>query len=132
MSREFLPPRRQSQTVAHVRPCDAKRFCRIVPKYFITAARFEDGRLGEVFVSSNRPTTEVADIVRDASVILSIAFQYGVPLDVLRHSITRTNDGSAASIIGEVLDVLGGLEGSDDAPAGTDAPRPSPVLEGAV
>jgi len=47
-------------------------------------------------------------IARDAAVLLSIAIQHHVPLDILRHAITREQDGSASSIIGKVVDELSG------------------------
>jgi hypothetical protein len=33
--------------------------------------------------------------------------QFGVPIDTMRHAITREQDGSPSSIIGAVLDQLG-------------------------
>jgi hypothetical protein len=38
--------------------------------------------------------------------LLSIAIQHRVPLDILRHAITREQDGTASSIIGKVVDEL--------------------------
>jgi ribonucleoside-diphosphate reductase alpha chain len=75
-------------------------------EYYIGFGRFADGSLAEVFVSCSHPTTELADTIRDASVLLSIALQYGTPLAVLRAAITRNHNEGAASLIGEVLDVL--------------------------
>ena len=48
----------------------------------------------------------MADVIRDASIIISLALQHGVHIDTLRHSITRLNDNSAASIIGAALDLI--------------------------
>ena len=43
---------------------------------------------------------------RDAAIVLSIAVQYGVPLEPIRHAVTRNADGSPSSIIGAVLERL--------------------------
>jgi len=48
----------------------------------------------------------MADVIRDASIIISLALQHGVDINTLRHSITRLNDNSAASIIGAALDLV--------------------------
>lgn len=43
---------------------------------------------------------------RDASIMCSIALQYGVPAEVLRHAIGRNSDGSAAGPLGKLLDLI--------------------------
>lgn len=66
-----------------------------------------DGRTGEVFVTGAKIGSAMEAIARDAAVIISIAMQHGVPIDTMRHAITREQDGSPSSIIGAVLDQLG-------------------------
>ena len=100
MIRHVLPNRREnSETIRYVRNGGTA-------EYFITFWCFANGELGEVFVSSDRPTSELADTIRDGAVLLSIALQYGTPLAVLRAAITRNHNECASSLIGEVLDVL--------------------------
>lgn len=72
----------------------------------VTTGYYADGTLGEVFVSAPKAGSSMEAIARDAAVLLSIAIQHRVPLDILRHAITREQDGSASSIIGKVVDVL--------------------------
>ncbi len=66
-----------------------------------------NGAVGEVFISSPKVGSGMEAIARDAAVLLSIAIQHHVPLDTMRHAITRNQDGSPATVIGAVLDQLG-------------------------
>ena len=59
-----------------------------------------------MFIASNRPSSPIADVYRDASVLLSIALQCGTPLTELSAAITRLTNGEPASLIGAVLDEL--------------------------
>jgi hypothetical protein len=43
---------------------------------------------------------------RDGAVVASIALQYGVPLEVIRHALMRNRDGSACGPLGAALDLL--------------------------
>jgi hypothetical protein len=60
----------------------------------------------EVFVHSSKNTSAYEAIARDAAIVVSIAFQYGVPLEVLRAGVTRDDEGEPASLMGKVLDEL--------------------------
>jgi hypothetical protein len=74
--------------------------------YYVTHGMFASGEAAEIFISGNKPTSETAQIVSDAGVILSIALQSGASLDVLRHAVARNRDGSPVTIIGAALDVV--------------------------
>lgn len=100
MIREPLPARRRAELVTlEVNGS---------PFYEVGIGRYDDGRLAEVFISCVRPTSESAEVARDAAVLISIALQFGVPVETMQGAITRVSDGSAASIIGRVLDLLDG------------------------
>lgn len=60
----------------------------------------------EVFISGTKAGSEVEATARDGAVLLSIALQYGVPLDVMRGAITRDQNGAPSSIIGAVVDQI--------------------------
>lgn len=74
--------------------------------FAVTVGYYPDGRIGEVFVNGAKAGSEVEAVTRDGAVILSIALQYGVPLDTIRHALTRDHDGSPSTIIGAVVDRL--------------------------
>jgi ribonucleoside-diphosphate reductase alpha chain len=97
--RSMLPQRRPSETFAirhggHNTP------------FYITVGYYPDGRVGEVFVAGGKAGSEVESIARDSAVLLSIAMQFGVPLETIRHAITREQNGSPSSIIGAVVERL--------------------------
>lgn len=98
-TRRLLPQRRRAETlVLHHGP---KRTA-----FAVTIGRYDDGAIGEVFVSGAKAGSETEAIARDGAVLLSIALQHHVPLEVMRRAITRETNGLASTIIGAVLDKL--------------------------
>jgi hypothetical protein len=97
MTRRRLPNRR----AAELYDLEFKR-----GRYAIGVSRFPDGNLAEVFIHSGKASSNLADIARDAAVTLSIALQFGTPADAIRAAVTREVDGSAAGIVGAVLDFI--------------------------
>ncbi len=103
MSRERLAQRRLSETV------ESEQHGMVLLGGF---SRFNDGRLAELFLSAGKPGSAADIIASDAAVILSIALQYGAPLDVIRHALQKLPNGKAAGPIGHLLDLIeGGLDG---------------------
>jgi len=49
---------------------------------------------------------------RDAAVAVSLALQFGVPMGILQRAMGRELDGTPASPIGKLLDII--MEGEDD------------------
>jgi hypothetical protein len=95
--RERLPNRRATETIE----LEHAGF-----RFLASVGRFHDGRLAEVFISSPKSGSDMAAAARDASIVASIAFQFGVPPAVIRHGLGRNSDGSAASPLGTLLDKL--------------------------
>jgi hypothetical protein len=95
--RRRLPDRRQAETleleVGGLR-------------YTCTLGRFPDGQVGELFLSNNKSNSSADVSARDAAVVASIALQYSVPIDVLRHALTRDARGKASGPLGAALDLL--------------------------
>jgi hypothetical protein len=50
--------------------------------------------------------TAVEASARDAAIVASLAFQYGVPLVTLQQALTRNGDGSPSSPLGRLVDLL--------------------------
>jgi hypothetical protein len=65
-----------------------------------------EGGIGEVFISGAKAGSEVGAVARDGAVLLSIAIQFGVPLETIQHALTREANGAPSTIIGEVVDRL--------------------------
>src|SRR5215204_3678960 len=97
VEREVLPSRRAAET----------RTIRVNGTvYQMTSSRYPDGRLAEIFLTANKTGSQVDMAARDAAVVASIACQFGVPMDVLRHSLSRDARGLATGPLGTALDIL--------------------------
>jgi hypothetical protein len=93
--RERLPNRRTAETVA---------FEHGGASFTMTAGRYRDGRLGEVFINAAHANSALDFLASDAAILASLALQYGVPLDEIRHALKRDARGQPASPIGSALD----------------------------
>lgn len=78
----------------------------------------------EVWINVSKSGTQSETLARDSAVILSIALQYGVPIQDLRHAVMRDLDGVASGPIGRLLDIIDA--GDTGEAVLSDAPRPSP------
>jgi hypothetical protein len=94
-ARHRLPNRRPSITTA---------FERDGSKYEMTVGYYPDGRTGELFLSGDRANSLLDFLMSDAAIVVSLALQYGAPLDEIRHALKRNSRGDAASPIGAALD----------------------------
>jgi hypothetical protein len=74
--------------------------------YAVTLGFYEDGSLGEVFISGGKSGEAVEAIARDGAVLLSLALQYGARIENMASAITRDGQGEPSSIIGAVIDRL--------------------------
>ena len=75
-------------------------------RYTATIGRFPDGRIGEIFLSNTKPSSQSDVNARDAAVATSLAFQFGCPLETLRRALLRDSQGRAASPLGASLDFV--------------------------
>jgi hypothetical protein len=75
-------------------------------RYTATIGRFSDGTAAEIFLTNGKAGSDSDTAARDSAVVASIALQYGVPLDVIRHALMRNRDGSASGPLGRALDYL--------------------------
>lgn len=74
--------------------------------YKIGFGRAEDGIVKEIFINCGRSGEQAETLARDSAVLLSIALQYGVPVEAIKKSITRNVDGSPTGPIGAIIDLL--------------------------
>jgi ribonucleoside-diphosphate reductase alpha chain len=74
--------------------------------FTLSVGFYENGRVGEVFISSTKPGSPIAALALDAAVILSIALQYSADLEVIRAALTKDHDGSPATLVGSALDAI--------------------------
>jgi hypothetical protein len=97
--RTRLPNRRASQQFAFT--CNDLN-------YIATVSFFSDGTLSEIFLGNAKAGSHSDSAAKDSAVVCSIALQFGVPLDTIRHALLRDSRGVAASPLGAALDVLAG------------------------
>lgn len=87
MSRERLPDRRAVETVALEH--DGRR-------WRASFGRLVDGRIGEIFIDSERETTPVAEMAREAALLASLCLQHGASLETPRHTLSSRGAGPIA------------------------------------
>jgi hypothetical protein len=74
--------------------------------YTATVARFDDGRIGELFLSSHKNNSQADTAARDAAIAFSFAVQHGADPEVIRSALCRNVDGSASGVLGAALDII--------------------------
>ena len=100
-ARERLPDRRPHEVIA-VRHGGFD--------YRAGVGRFDDGRLGEIFLTAAKTGTLIDGWAHDAAIVVSIALQHGAAPETIRHALGREHDGGPATAIGLVLDILANEE----------------------
>ncbi len=83
------------------------------PSVTVGLGYYDDGRVGEVFMTSRKIGTAFDAECADAAVLVSIALQHGISASSLYHSMNRTPQGEPVSVIGRVL--AGIIESEKDA-----------------
>lgn len=102
MTRELLPNRRLSETIRFA----VERRDRSPQTYFATVGYYDDGRIGEVFLSTGKAGSDVDIATRDAAIAFSFALQHGCSLDAARAAFCRDETGGAEGPLGALLDLL--------------------------
>ena len=97
MIRRTLPQRRAGETF------DLRFWSQ---NFAVSVGFYPDGTPGEVFIDGGKTGQDIQSTARDAAVVLSLALQYGAPVETIRHAVTRNGSGEAASILGEIVDRL--------------------------
>jgi hypothetical protein len=78
--------------------------------YVASFSRFDDGRIGEVFLQDRKPASQSDANARDSAIAASLALQYGCPLEVLRRALLRDAQGRASTPLGAALDLISAAE----------------------
>ncbi len=76
---------------------------------------YNDGALGEVFVTGAKIGSAVDIAVRDAAVLLSLGLEHGCPPAVFRNAMKRDSEGRPEGPIGTLLDTLDLADGREGA-----------------
>jgi hypothetical protein len=97
IARRRLPDRRESETFTL--ECGGLA-------YVATVSHFDDGRLGEIFLTGHKVGTDTDTAARDSAVVCSIALQFGADVETIRKSLCRDARGQAGGPLGVALDRL--------------------------
>jgi hypothetical protein len=62
--------------------------------------RFEDGKLGEVFINTHKAGTAIDTLLKDSAVLLSVALQYGADPVALRSALSPS--GPLAAVLNHI------------------------------
>lgn len=92
MMRERLPNRRKAETIA---------FEHGGRRWTLTAGRFADGRIAEIFLDTPKASA-IGELAADAAIIASLALQSGCPLETLRHALAERRSGPLGAALGLV------------------------------
>lgn len=98
-ARAALPGRRETETFELQHGGQNTQFT-------ISVGRYRDHRIGEVFISGGKTGSDFEAIARDGAILLSLALQHGVPLELIKRAITREGNGEPSTIVGAVVDRL--------------------------
>ena len=74
--------------------------------YIVGVGFFPDDTPAEIFISTAKSGSHAETAARDGAILCSIALQYGAPLAVLRHAMTRSAAGVASGPLGAALDLI--------------------------
>ncbi len=78
-----------------------------------TYSTFESGSVAELFIATNKAGSDLDACVRDLGVTASLALQFGCSVETLSHALLRNADGSAATPLGQALDIITEQEGEE-------------------
>jgi hypothetical protein len=75
-------------------------------QFTASVSRYDDGRIGEIFIDNHKAGSAVGTLVRDAAICFSIAVQCGADAEVIRAALCRDSQGRAMGPLGAALDLL--------------------------
>ena len=74
--------------------------------YIATLSQFDDGRLGEIFLTNTKAGSAADTAARDSAIAFSIAVQFGADIETIRRALCRDARGNASGPLGVALDLL--------------------------
>lgn len=74
--------------------------------YLATVSFSGDGKLAEIFITNAKAGSHSDSAAKDSAVVCSIALQFGIPLETIRHALLRDASGRPSSPLGAALDTI--------------------------
>ena len=79
--------------------------------YTATISRFANGDLAEIFIGNHKQGNAADLAARDAGILISLCLQHGCPVETSARAISRNGNGTAAGVVGAVVDrIIGNLK----------------------
>ena len=72
--------------------------------YTATVSHFANGEPAEVFIANHKRGNASDLAARDAGLLISLCLQHGCAAETIAHAISRNSNGTAAGVVGAVLD----------------------------
>ena len=72
----------------------------------VTFGRYDDGRIGEVFLSTRKVGTTLDVAARDTAVLLSLLLQYGCSAKIIGRAITADEKGKPEGLAGVIARMI--------------------------
>ena len=88
------------------RPSESFEFDVAGLRYTCSVGRFEDGRIGEIFLSNHKSNSAADTNARDAAIAFSFAVQHGADPEKIRQALSRDSGGRATGPLGRALDLI--------------------------
>jgi len=96
--RKKLPSRRPA--VTKLLEMDTNRY------YISFGIDPEDGKAREVFIRGSKIGSDMDILLDDASLILSLALQHGLPVDQLMHSLNTGREEDGTSVLAHAIRLM--------------------------
>lgn len=97
MKRDRLPARRGAVTFD---------FSHGYRTYTVTLGFYDDGGLGELFLTSTKAGSDAQIVANEAAMLVSIALQHGAEIEAMADAMPRNEDGSPQGVMGAALDAV--------------------------
>jgi hypothetical protein len=81
-------------------------------RFTLCAGFYRDGRIAEIFISSNKPGSPIEAVARDGAILASLCFQHGCDIGTIHAALTKDHNGAAATAIGAGMAALLATEAS--------------------
>jgi hypothetical protein len=79
-------------------------------RFRMQAGHFADGSLGEIFLDAGKQNSSLDAFAADAAILVSLLLQFGATPAEIGHALHRAPDGTAASLVGAVIDRLAEMD----------------------
>jgi hypothetical protein len=100
------PTPSERRRLANRRTCEGFTFQLGGQHCHATISRFADGSPAEIFLSAAKADSTADIVARDSAVAVSLALQYGAPIEIIRHALMRDSRGAPSGPAAFVLDTL--------------------------